>query len=152
MAAFALESLQNFLRRNWMLRQPFFFTYWLPKLPVFWFITLFLTQSVRPLLATYSSLGSACVTYGTSCHGRGHQHFPPNLYRECYGFQRAFFTLRHFFTLNFSLLLSRPPRANSSPSRVAGLHADHRNIDPVWLLCRMTAIRKVGLLVGSICV
>ena len=36
MAAFDLKYLQNFLRRNWVLRQPLFFTYWLPKHPVFW--------------------------------------------------------------------------------------------------------------------
>ena len=32
---FALQSLQNFLKRNWMLRQPLLFVYWLPKHPVF---------------------------------------------------------------------------------------------------------------------
>ena len=35
---------------------------------------------------------STSVTYGTLCHSSGHLV----IYRECYGFQRAFFTLRHF--------------------------------------------------------
>ena len=35
MAAFDLKYLQNSLRRTWMLRQPLFFTYWLPKHPFF---------------------------------------------------------------------------------------------------------------------
>ena len=33
-----------------------------------------LTQSVRPPMATYPSLCSTCVTYGTLCHARGHSH------------------------------------------------------------------------------
>ena len=37
MAASDLQSLQNSPRRNWMLRQPLLFTYWLPKHLVFWF-------------------------------------------------------------------------------------------------------------------
>ena len=35
MAAFAIYSLHNSLRRNWMLRQSLLFAYWLPKHPVF---------------------------------------------------------------------------------------------------------------------
>ena len=46
--------------------------------------------------------------FGTSCHARGHWHFPPFPYRECYGFERVFFTLSRFFFRPF-LLLSRPP-------------------------------------------
>ena len=84
-------------------------------------------------MATYSSLCSSCVTYGTLCHAIGHQvlpnppviphspvdylqvfkpilYFPPSpaqsdsrlapptlsFYRERYGFEREFFTLRRF--------------------------------------------------------
>ena len=68
----------------------------------------FLTQSVRLPLATHS-LCSNCITYGTPCHARGHRHCPPTLYRECYGFERAFFYSQAFFTLHSFLLLSRPP-------------------------------------------
>ena len=53
-----------------MLRQPLL--YWLPKHPVF-NSPLTLTQSVRPPMATYPSLCSTCVIYGTPCHARGHQ-------------------------------------------------------------------------------
>ena len=49
-----------------------YFTYWLPKRPVFLFI-LTLTQSVRLPKVTYPSLCSPCVTYGTLCHAIGHQ-------------------------------------------------------------------------------
>ena len=52
-----------------------YFTYWLPKRPVFLFI-LTLTQSVRLPKVTYPSLCSPCVTYGTLCHAIGHQVLP----------------------------------------------------------------------------
>ena len=39
---------------------------------------------------------STSVTYGKSCRASGHLV----IYRECYGFQRTFFTLRRFFTLH----------------------------------------------------
>ena len=92
-----------------MLRQPLLFVYWLPKHPVFWFTTLFSIQLVRPPLVTYSSLCSTCVIYGTSCHARCHRHFPPIVYHECYRYERSFFTLRCFFTLNSFLLFLRSP-------------------------------------------
>ena len=37
MTASDLKYLQNSFKRNKMLRQSLFFTYWLPKHPVFWF-------------------------------------------------------------------------------------------------------------------
>ena len=45
------------------------------------------------------------VTYRTPCHASGHLV----IYRECSGFERAFSTLRRFFTLHSFLLVSRPP-------------------------------------------
>ena len=55
-----------------MLRQPLFF--WSGCLSIQFFnLPLPLTQSVRPPMATYPSLCSTCVTYGTPCHARGHQ-------------------------------------------------------------------------------
>ena len=50
-----------------------YFTYWLPKHPVFSFT---LAQSVRLPMVTYLSLYSSCVTYGTLCHTTGHQVLP----------------------------------------------------------------------------
>ena len=73
MAASDLKSLQNFLRRNWILRQPLLFVYWLTMRPVFLFT---LTQSVRLPMVTYPSLQSTCVTYGTLCHAIGDQVLP----------------------------------------------------------------------------
>ena len=142
--------MQNSLKRNCMLRQHLLFAYWLSKHPVSWFTTLYLTQSVTPPLATYTSLCSACVTYRTSCHAGSHRHFPPTLYRECYGFEKALFTLRRFLPYTPSCCFQDLPGALSSPSRVAGLHAGHRNIALVRLLCWMTAIHKRVMLVGSI--
>ena len=101
----------------------------------------FLTQSVRLPLATHS-LCSTCITYGTSCHARGHGHFPPTLYRECYGFERAFFTLKPFLPYISSCCFQDLPGTGSSPSKVAGLHADHRNIALARLLFWNTAIHK----------
>ena len=58
-----------------MLRQPLFF--WSGCLSIQFFnLPLPLTQSVRPPMATYPSLCSTCVTYGTPCHARGHQVLP----------------------------------------------------------------------------
>ena len=63
---------------------------------------------------------STSVTYGTLCHSSGHLV----IYRECYGFQRAFFYSQAFFTLHFFLLFQGFPGARSSTSKLAGLHAD----------------------------
>ena len=64
---------------------------------------LTLNNTVRPPLVTYPSLCSTCVTYGTLGHAIGHKLLPTQpCYRECYGFERAFFTLRHFLFYTFS--------------------------------------------------
>ena len=52
-----------------------YFTYWLPKRPVFSF-PLTLTQLVRLPMVTYPSLCCPCVTYRTLCHAIGHQVLP----------------------------------------------------------------------------
>ena len=70
-----------------------YFTYWLPKHPVFWF-NLTLTQPVRLSMVTYPSLCSTCVTYRTLCHAIGHQVLPTHpLPREAEDFPRGD---RHF--------------------------------------------------------
>ena len=66
-----------------------YFTYWLPKHPVFWF-TLTLTQSVRLLMVAYPSLCSICVTYRTLCCAIGHKVLPNQpLPREAEDFPRS---------------------------------------------------------------
>ena len=45
------------------------------------------------------------VTYRMPCHASGHLV----IYHKCYGFERAFFTLRRFFTLHSVLLVLRLP-------------------------------------------
>ena len=76
------------------------------------------TQFFRPPLATYSSLCSTCVTYGMPCHAIGHQLLPTVLQQECYGFERAFFTLSRF--LPYTPLTSK----------LAGHHIDLWDIAP----------------------
>ena len=75
-----------------------------------------LTQLVRSPLATYSSLCSTCVTYGTACHAIGEQLLPA-VFKASLG-------------------------AGSSTSKLAGLHADLWNIAPTRLFVWMTAIHK----------
>ena len=79
------------------------------------------------------------MTYGTPCHAIGHfdcyyhhvTHWTPChasghlvIYRVCYGFERAFFTLRHFLPYTLSCLFQGLPGAGSLSLRLAGLHAD----------------------------
>ena len=64
--------------------------FWMLRCPVFWFTSLFLTQSVRLPLATYPSLCRAYVTYRMTCHARGHQALPTQpLPREAEDFPRG---------------------------------------------------------------
>ena len=67
---------------------------------------------------------STSVSYRTLCNASGHLV----IYRECYGFERSFFTLKHFFTLHFFLLFQDFPRAGSSTSKLTVLHPDLQNI------------------------
>ena len=114
-------------------------------------ILLTTKQLVRPPLVTYPSLCSTCVTYGTLCHAIGHQ-LPPTqpCYRECYRFERAFFTLRRFLPYTPSCFFLGFPGSRQFISRLAGLHADLRNIAPAQLFVRITAIHKSFIQVGSI--
>ena len=112
---------------------------------------LFLTQSVRPPLVTYPSLCSIYVTYRTPCYVSGHQVLPTKpCYHKCYGFERASFTLRCFLPYTPSCCPQGLLGAGTSPSKAAGLHPDHWNIIPAWLLLRMTTIQKRGIVVGSV--
>ena len=74
--ASAFSLYKTPLGKSGCLGDPYFFTYWLPKHPVFWFTPVFSTQAVRPPLDTYPWLFSTWVTSGTSCHAIGHQVFP----------------------------------------------------------------------------
>ena len=84
------------------------------------------------------------------CHAIGHQVLPTTLYWKCYGFERAFFTFRHFLPCTLSCWFWGFLGTDSATSKLAGLHADHWNIVPVQLLRWMAAIHKRGILVGSI--
>ena len=72
---------------------------------------------------------STHVTYRTLCHASGHLL----IYCECYRFERVFFYFQAFFTLHFFLLFQGFPKAESSTSKLAGLHADLQNIAEVRL-------------------
>ena len=63
------------------------------------------------------------VTYRTPCHASGYLV----IYCKCFGFERAFFTLRCFLVY-ILLLFQGFPGTGRSPSKLAGLHADIRNI------------------------
>ena len=94
-----------------MPKQSLLFTYWLLWAPVFWLILNIICEAtlgklpftvrnlcyLRVLMLHQWSSGAfhptlTSVTYGTSYHASGH----PLIYRECYGFERTFFTLRCF--------------------------------------------------------
>ena len=71
-------------------------------------------------------------------------------YRECYGCERAFFTFRRFLPYTPSCWFQALPRIGCSTSKLAGLHADLRNIAPVQLFVWITTIHKRDVVVGSI--
>ena len=81
---------------------------------------------------------STSVTYGTLYHSRGHLV----IYRECYGFEIAFLTLKRFLPCTHSCFFQRFLCAGSSTSKLAGLHADLRNIVLAWLFVWITTIHK----------
>ena len=68
--------------------------------------------------------------------------------RECYGFERAFFTLKRFLPYTPSCWFPDLPRAGCSTSKLAGLHADLRNIAPAQLFVWITTIHKTVILAG----
>ena len=74
----------------------------------------------------------------------------PALYRQYYGFDRAFFILRRFLPCTPSCCFQGFPGAGSSTSKLARLHVDFWNIAPIQLFVWITAIHKRSTLVGSI--
>ena len=72
----------------------------------------------------------------------------PALYRQYYGFDRAFFILRRFLPCTPSCCFQGFPGVGTS--KLAGLHADLRNIGPTWLFVWITAIHNKRILVASI--
>ena len=104
-------------------------------------VTLFLS----PIHVTYVTSHhtavirySTSILYATSCRTSGHLV----IYLECYEFDRAFFTLRRFFTLYSLLLFKAFPGAGSSTSKLAGFHADLRSTALARLYVSITTIRK----------
>ena len=81
--------------------------FWMLRHPVFWFTSLFLTQSVRLPLVTYPSLCSTCVTYRISCHTIGHWVLSTQpLPREAEGFPRGERHFNHVPPLTYLIYLS----------------------------------------------
>ena len=80
----------------------FLISFFLKIIADFVFLTKFkklLSEKLRDVRDTMPHHWSLCffyyhhVTYRTPCHASGHLVI---FYRECYGFKRVFFTLRHF--------------------------------------------------------
>ena len=97
------------------------------------------------------------VNYGTPCHTIGHfvfwyHHASGHLviYRECYGSERAFFTLRCFLHYTPSCWFQGNSGAGISTLKLVGLHADIRNIVPARLFVWITTIHKRSMVAGSI--
>ena len=104
------------------------------------------TQLVRPSSATYPSLCSTCVTYGTPCHAIGHQLLPTQpCYHKCYGFDRVFVTLVNFLPCNpsccfqgfpgigqFNLKISRASCWSSKHSPSQTISLNHNNPQKVY--------------------
>ena len=80
------------------------------------------------------------------CHACGHLV----IYRESYGFERAFLTFRRFKPYTPSCWFQSFPGAGSSTSELARLHADLQNIAPARLFPWITAIPKRAIMIGSI--
>ena len=76
--------------------------FWMLRHPIFWFTSLFLTQSVRVPLVTYPSLCCAYVSYGTPWHAIGHQALPPNsLPRKAEDLPRGGYHSKHMPLLTY---------------------------------------------------
>ena len=104
----ALSLCKTPLGETGCLGNPYFFTYWLPKHPVFWFTSLFPTQSVRLPLFTYPSLCSTCVTYRMTCHCIVHQLLPTQpLTTEAEDFPRGERHFKHVPPLTYLIYLSQ---------------------------------------------
>ena len=117
----------------------------------FWlFCWLWTTQLVRPPLVTYAALCSTCMTYETPCHAIGQQRLPTQpCYHECYRFERAFFTFRHFLPYTTSCFFQGFPgrqQFNLKVSRASCWSSKH---SPGQLFVWITAIHKRFIRVGS---
>ena len=140
-AAFSLESLQNSLRRNWMLKQPLFLLTGCLSIHFFDSPPIFLTQLVRPPLLL------------TGCHATPHQQslalstHPLLLVLRIW--EGVFYS--HTFSTFYSfLLLSRLPwgwQFNLKGSRALCWSLKHSH-GPIigWI----TTIHERAILVGSI--
>ena len=87
---------------------------------------------------------------GDVCHAIGHQVLSTHPLPRVLRIWESVFTLRRFLPYSPCCWFQGFPGVSRSTWKLAGLHADHRNIVPARLLCRMTAIHKRGILVGSI--
>ena len=93
------------------------------------------TESVRPLLATYSSLCSTCVTYGMPCHTIIHQTLPTHPLLWVLKSWESVFYSQVFFTLHSLLLFSRRPwgqQFNLKVSRASYWSSKH---SPALTIC-----------------
>ena len=80
------------------------------------------------------------VTYRRPCHASGHLV----IYCECYGFERAFFTLKRFLLYTPSCWFQGLPGAGSLTLKLAGLHADLQNIaQPNYLFKSQQSTKRV---------
>ena len=66
-------------------------------------------------------------------------------YCECYGFERAFFTLRSFFSYTSSCFYQGFPGAGSSALKVAGSPTEVRKTDPAHLFVWITQYSAKGI-------
>ena len=98
------KSSLNSLRRNWMLRQPLLLVTGCLSIQ---FFDSPLKQSVKTTMATYLSLCSTCVTYGTSCHAISHQVLPTQpIPREEEDFPRGQRHFKYVLPLTYLIYLS----------------------------------------------
>ena len=87
------------------------------------------------VVTRYSTRG---ITYWTPCYVSGFLV----IYHKCYGFERAFFTLRGFLPCTPSWFFQGFPGTSTSLSRLAGLQTDLQNKALAWLFAWLTEIHK----------
>ena len=89
-----------------------------------------------PLVTLFFNVTS--VTYVALCHASGHLL----IYRECYGFERAFLLSGVFLPCTPSCFLKGFPGDDNSTSKSAGFHDDLQNIVLARLFVWKTVIHK----------
>ena len=107
-----------------------------------------LLEKLRDLQDTVPRQSSLCfllfyyhhVIYRTTCHTSGHLV----IYGECYGFERAFFTLKCFLPCTPSCYFQGVSGAGSLTLKLPGFHADLRNIFSAQLFVSITTVQKMG--------